>query len=769
VEPAVSGGTFQGETMAAVYRNDAMERNAAVDETAWITVSRSIRDTFPVIDRPPSEYRLHMAGRSVSQNGPGNRYDRALQWVQRAGALGVDRMAQIKWDWHKWPFNLNDPDYLPAAPAAPCGTVWGTAAQWLQYANGALGNGWPLALYFAEDMHDPGYPNLTLQLPGSDPGSRLLTPNTAYVAAQSGRDGAGAPKLGWDTNNNLANTNLKGLGHPTEVIGPHLRAAKLAGHAARIRGQGGFPTGGAHIDAHTEIPCWMHIDQRAGSGFPRTIAENLRHREASFQAAKDGLEGPLFGENSHWRYRAFESYAAGLLDGTSRKIPIHWNPAAGPANATSWDYLVLPDFELLEVLPRAGGFFGMGWEYHYRGSGYPVGDAWIDGWHARLLAYGHAPYFSTNGDVTNNYWDWRRTLRSHWVLQGLSGRMRAGRAREVRYVDGGGAERMLEEALALGLDLRFPRLVVRMADGLELKVNCAQAPWTTTVLGRPWTLPSDGFVGAAPDGLLALSAVNPAGGARVDYALEPGVSEAIDRRGAAQFFSGFPGTHLPIPPGLFNPPVGEADLLVVRDLRKNQVVYASGFQTAAISLGTAPALVALAVEADDTTKLSLGRLRLGLRAVATDANGARRDATGLASWSSSNQAVATVNRWGGVAAAGSAGTARITATLGALSAWRDVEASPFPVLSPLREEGRFSTRAFFSMETDADCPATALLVYDLAAHTLAWVFGRPDPPRKHHRFAVTGLVAGRDYGVLAVAVNEFGLLELGGAFFFKTP
>lgn len=37
--------------------------------------------------------------------------------------------------------------------------------------------------------------------------------------------------------------------------------------------------------------------------------------------------------------------------------------------------------------------------------------------------------------------------------------------------------------------------------------------------------------------------------------------------------------------------------------RKNQVVHASGFQTAAAALGTAPAVIALAVEADDTTRL----------------------------------------------------------------------------------------------------------------------------------------------------------------------
>lgn len=91
----------------------------------------------------------------------------------------------------------------------------------------------------------------------------------------------------------------------------------------------GFPVGRAHIDAQTELPAWIHVDQIAGSGLPKTIADGLRNREVAFQTTKDAMDGPLLGENSHWRSRAFETFAAGVLDGTSRKIPIHWSPAQG--------------------------------------------------------------------------------------------------------------------------------------------------------------------------------------------------------------------------------------------------------------------------------------------------------------------------------------------------------------------------------------------------------------------------------------------------------
>ncbi len=761
--PLVNGTRFRGETSSATYRNERGDLLAPIHEVAWLVVSDDIRDTFPVIDRPRSEYRLLTAERAVSQNGPGNRYDKARDWVQRAAGCGIDDMLHIKWDWSKWPFNLNDPDYLPAAPAPPFGTIFGSAAEWLSFAQVTAGANWALAPYLAANMMDPGYPNLTLLLPGSAVGSVLLTPNPAYDASVCTRDASGVLKKGWDTNLNLAGTNLAGQGHPVDVASPTSYAARFAAIAAAIRAPNGFPTGGAHIDAQTDLPAWIEIDQQSTSGLARTIAQNLALREQAFQALKDGMQGPLFGENSHWRYRGFESYAAGVLDGTSRKIPIHWSPAQGPPDAQNWDAAVIPDFELGVVLPQSSAWFGMGWEFQYRGSGYPVPQAWSDGWHTTLLSYGHAPFVSTNGDVPNNYWNWRDTLRSLHLTRGISAALRRSPVREIRYVDAAGTEHALAQALALGLDLAHPRLVIRCADGTELKANHAPAPWITSVLSQPWTIPTDGFVGASPGGRLALSAINPASGQRVDYAREPGVLEVIDRRGVAQELNGFPGALLPVPPGLFPPNTDDKQLTIVRDLRRNQVVYATGFLTARRALGPAPSLVALRVVADDTTTLSLGRLRLGLRAIATDSSGNERDVTGLVTWTSSRADRVTVGRFGALTPR-DLGDATITATLSpTLSAGLRVEVTPYPVVSQPALLAQRPGVAQVAFTTDSHAPLAAILVERVGGGSATLCFPRPSPNGKHHVVTIPGLQPNVLYDLTPAALNDFQLVGTGAS------
>lgn len=760
--PTVTGSRFAGETSPATYRNDRGELNAPVHEVAWVIVTRAIADAFPVIDRPPSEYRLLTAERALSQNGPGNRYDKARDWVTRLRDAGVSDMGHIKWDWSRWPFNLNDPDYIPAPPAPPHGVLWGTAAEWSAFTRAAAAGNWSLAPYFSADLMDAGYPNLTLQLPGSIVGSVLLTPNPAYDASRCTRDAAGNLKKGWDTNLNLAGTNLAGLGHPVDILGSNHYAANLAGYAAAIHGPLGFPVGGAHIDAQTELPAWIHVDQIAGSGLPKTIAQGLRHREVAFQTTKDAMDGPLLGENSHWRSRAFETFAAGVLDGTSRKIPIHWSPAQGPPDAQCWDAAVIPDFELTTVLPRATAFFGMGWESHFKGSGYPVPQAWSDAWHTTLLSYGHAPYFGTNGDVTNNYWNWRDTLRSYWLTRALSAAMRRSGVREVRYEDGAGVERSLDAAIALGLDLKHPRLVLRFASGLEFKANHAASNWSTTVLGMPHIIPTDGFVGAEPSGLFAMSAINPTSGVRVDYAFAPGEAEMIDRRGAAQSYRGFPGSLLPLPPGVLPPGTDETQLVVVRDQRNNQAVYGSGFATGRQPLGPAPGLVSLRVVADDTTTLSLGRLRLGVRALATDSAGGERDVTGLVQWSTLNPAILEVGRQGAITARG-VGSTTVRAVIAALSASLPLQVTALPVVSPLVVEARANRVTIVAFTSDTNAPLAAVLVEELGTSNVTLEFTRPDPAGKFHRAWLTNLRAGASYRLTPAALNAFGLVGVGAS------
>lgn len=768
VAGAAGTSGFVGETATGYYKNDRGERNAPLDETAFVTVSRDVTACFPIVDRPPSEYRRLLAQRAVSQNAPGNRYDKARDWVVRAASLGLDDMAHIKWDWTQWPFNLNDPDRFPPPPAAPVGTLWGSVREWTEYANAAANANWSLAPYLSLDMMDPGYPNLVLQLPGSVVGSVLLTPNALHDPTRLVRDAAGQPKKGWDTSANLAGTNLAGSGHPTDVLGPQFYAADMAQVGARLTGADGFPVAGMHIDAQTDVPAWNQIDQRAASGFPRTIAATLYARELAFLAGKDCATGPLFGENSHWRYRAFESQAAGLLDGTSRKIPVSWSPADGPPNVPAWDQPVIVDYELTEVLPKATGFFGMGWESHFAGSGYPVPESFMDPWHTTALSFGHAAFFGTNGDVTNNYWDWRGTLRSYFLMRGVAERLRVAAGVggiEVRYVDGLGNELALGDAVQQGLDLRHPRLVLRTLAGLELKANHSPTAWTTTVLGQAFTIPTDGFAAVASDGLIAFSAINPEGASRVDYARVPGHYEFVDRRGIVQSFRGFPDALLPPPIG-----IDPRNVAVVRDDRRNQAYFATGFTTAIAALGPAPAPASLAIAIDDTDTMSLGRLRIGARAVLTDSAGQQRDVTGLVKWTSGDPAVIGVNRSGALAAR-RVGTAQIQASLArfGLSASRTFRVDPNPVLGILEERSIVRGAALFEFTTDGHCPVAGVLAVDTVTGFLSVAFARSDPAGKHHQCHLTGLVSGRTYRVAAAAINDYGFGTLGSPRLVAVP
>lgn len=785
-----AGVRFKGETAPTYYRNDANELNAPIDETAYVTVSTDVRDVMPVIDRPPSAYRRHLADRAVSQAAPRAAYSSNAAWVSRARGLGMDDMAHIKWDWSKWPHNLNDPDTIPAAPGVPCGTIWGTPAEWLAYANAAAQANWTFAPYFFETPNDPGYhvpgfpdPVLDIVWQGNLLGQVTLTANPAFNAAASVQDAANQPKLGWNTENNLTGTNLvgQGVGHKTQVIGPHLRAGNLTPVADAIHGLNGytpFPVAGAHTDAAAEIPDWTWIDQRKTSTFPKTVSENLKWREVSFSALKDGLDGPLFGENSHFRSKAFESYAAGLLDGTSRKVPIHWSHLQGPSNQPNKDYLVVPDFELDEVMTKATGFFGMGWEIQFNGPvvpgqpGWGFFDSFVDAWDATLLSYGHAPYFGTNGDVPNSQWDWQRNLRSYYLCHGVSKAMRTSKVQEIRYEDASGVELTLSQALvrvANGtLQLETPHLVLRFANGLEFKANHSAANWSTSVLGQSYTIPPNGFVAATPGGLLALSAINPASGVRVDYAFEPGHSEVIDQRGTPQSFNGFPGTLLPVPSGVLPSMTNDSNIVIVHDMRHQRAIYAEDMEEGSVPFGAGQAPVTLSVEIDDTSTLSLGRRRLGVRAVLTDTAGKLRDVTGLCNWSSSDPSKVKVNRFGGLNMV-AAGSATITATLPAShSANRVVTATRFPVLTPVVQHATTSTKVLLSFDTDAAC-ATSLDLKNMTTGVIVTHDGRRDPAQKTHHFAIDSLVPQTTYEATPRATNGLGLTTTGTTYTFTTP
>lgn len=781
--PLQAATTFDGESPPIVYHNNINEINAPIRETAYVVVSRTVEETFPVVDRPSSEYRLSTAGRHYTQIGPITPFIDGTQWNTRFAPLGFDEIQQINWSWMKWPLNLNEPDYTPG------GTFLGTATDWQTYASQVLASNWGLAPYFEGGNMDKGYTsNPVLKLILFFNGVQTVVPvqltaNPIFDSLKCVRDANGNLKTGWDTELNLAGTSLggQGIGHPVNILAPHLRARTIGAHAAWIQSASGFPTGGAHIDAKSDIPGWVEIDQFRQAGFDKTVAETLRSRESYFRVMKDTMAGPLLGENSHWRFRAMSTFDAGLIDGTSRKIPMEWDPSTGLPNVTCFDAEVIPDFELGEVMTKSSGFFGMGWETHFKKTTFPFPQAAQDEWFTTLLSFGHAPYLATNGDVLNNYWDWRGTLKSYYLVYGVSKAMRSSRMTQVRYVDGTGVERTLSEAIGLALlgqmDLKRPRLVVRYANGLEFRANHSQTNWATAIGGNAYHIPPNGFAAVGSNGLKALSILNPVGGARVDYAFNPGHSTMIDLRGVNQSYAGFPGTLYPPPPGTFpTNPALPLETVVVSDLHDSATYYGNEFQTGKTA-GVGQSAATLRIDSDETSVLSVGRPRLGLRATLVLANGAERDVTGRVTWTSNGPSIATVSRFGAVAPVANVtqpitpGATSIKAVLPGTSliATTTVTAQMLPIVStPVLESARGAS-ALLSCATDSACTSVVVTLRQSGTPTVLTFTGRPDPAQKRHVFDCTGLVPLATYTAVVSGTNAYGVAGTSGTGTFTMP
>ncbi len=556
--------------------------------------------------------------------------------------------------------------------------------------------------------------------------------------------------------------------HPTHIVALSEADEvldQLAWSEIKPGGPGGCPdtpgeslqVSGLHLDAEYEIPGGPEIDHTKGSTKGQSIGENILARAKLFSDGRTIMQGPLFSENAHWRSVQYESYMAGLLDGVNRKIAIPWvsngDPEGLPPHS---NYFVLPDYELRHVQPKSAGFYGMGYEEQFKPKGAGLlTESWADEWYSTIVTYGHSGHILFNGDETNTaYWTREATVKSYYLLSGLQSMYHLRPVEIIEYFPNpSGPGISLSELVKSNVgsmdcaDLCAPRLHIRYryggvsgqdsSAGLDLWVNHAETDWTlpTYVAGLLLTLPSNGFVAYSDPvfhgtGLFAYTGYHPDTydpGAtppvkdRVEYVLVPGQYEMLDRRGKDQTFPSLASGSQPFPDsamlseaaatfsaaGLGASAIDNA--LFVSNHVHGMRLYAYDsnifdFQGTTPGDLSNPVVVGLEVSPMDSTALTIAAPERGLTAKVVYDNGARRTVTSLATWSSSNPTVASVNVNGVVARRISAGgPITISASYGGFSGSIQVTCPAKAVVEQLELSSPAPHSYAFECRVDAPC------------------------------------------------------------------
>ncbi len=770
VTPAVIGTQFVGEVGTAIYKNAQGNLNETVCETGYVVVSDDITDCFMVVDRAPSEYRRLMAGRTVTLCSAIGQFANTETWVQDCAAAGLDEVYHCKWGWAKNPFNVNQPDLVPQAPAIACGTFWGSGANFLSYATACRDANWCFAPYFETGSMGRGLPIGSALIIGNS--YFPVDVNPLYNAAQCAHDAVGLPKSGFVQSLFVLDPVLGRTWYDDEnvVVDHASREGNLVPVLRRIAGQYGFPTGGAFLDAMSDLPGWHEVDQSGDPNKSRSISQNLAYRDRIFRTTKDALEGPVLGEGSYHQRAGFATFIAGLADGANRTLPTQWiyqgatNNSAGP---------VLPDYELREVIPLATGNSGMGFEDHFIQLFDPAPPhaplvhipldqpTFLDEWTTTVLSYGHNSHITFPGDNPTVSRTWRDQVRSYFQIGCVAKAMQTSHVTSVRYERNGteiGLTALLAEHVAsptAGI-LRDPRLILEFANGLVFKANHGATDWVTTVDGLAVSIPQNGFCAKQGSELLAFSAVPPGSAVRLDYAMVAGQFEMLDRRGSLQDYNGvwtFAGLHVPTGlPGSVLP----ATVAVV-DLRNSQVVFATNGRLLETVYAAVPAPFALELENEGLT-ITPGRPRIGITAKLRlgSSTGPTKDVTGLVSWSSNDTNVAKVTRMGGVIPVGP-GQAKITASFpGVASVDATVDVTNDPDVSRLIVVPGPSGKALCYCLSDGPVTTATFLVRPAGTSTWLTQPARLDPSRKHCQTNLRLLQAGVSYEVQCDVSNGLG-------------
>ncbi|MEQ8767374.1 MAG: hypothetical protein RL885_25920 [Planctomycetota bacterium] len=270
-----------------------------------------------------------------------------------------------------------------------------------------------------------------------------------------------------------------------------------------------------------QIP-WRETTREAAAPDSKTLRDSIRGTKETLDRVREIVQGPVFTEGISLS-DVFDF--SGFVDGYEREFP------QGESS------LVVPDFEQI-IVSNYAAHHGVGYLNRFYGGApwEPMPKSRFDFHQVRAftIAFGHVGQLLASGvkfdpnDTTLNWW-YYHVVNEYYALQQLQ-QLYTQPIPVIRYRDPGSGELVpLETAIARGFDLRRSQLAITYDNGLNLRLNFADSPWTIDTgtgygpdQGR-FTLPKHGYVGwvdgpGAPP-LLAYSAT--VSGQRVDYVRSP--------------------------------------------------------------------------------------------------------------------------------------------------------------------------------------------------------------------------------------------------------
>lgn len=410
-----------------------------------------------------------------------------------------------------------------------------------------------------------------------------------------------------------------------------------------------------------------HIDQRQNSRWAKTLKVGISDQKKWMRQMTDIYEGPLVGEGSISSGTSSHEWLwAGYCDSVQRCINPNTGhaaneiPAGSPTAPTNWP--VIPEFEL-RVMSRIQANHGNGFPDRFFGpsdgpgivnmaTGHvllPMTEAALDRYRVYEITYGKASYLFVNGPYNGigNYTYFPDLIKEYYLVNELQRLAYESPVAAIDYLHNGSLQNFdAVFGATSSLDtFRDPRIRITYENGLTVWVNHATANWTVSVGGVTYAIPQDGYVawqaaiGGGP-AFRSFSAIPNGVASRIDYCYAPNRWEFFDGRGAVNGYAGI-------------------DTQGVRRLRATNFVTGStvaenGSNGIQVVPGTVPTVVSVHVE-PATLTLAAGE-RLGVRALAVYSNGAVRNVTSLVDWSTSDPAVARINRGAALGANGSGST-----------------------------------------------------------------------------------------------------------------
>jgi len=483
---------------------------AAVDETFYVTVSRSLRDLFPTSGRGASPYHDEMAGRFViNLGGAATGWPAYEALVARLHGLGVrDVFFYVFAHWT----GEEAGEGLAAVRGHALGPCWvpGRDDENLRrFTERVVGLGYRIALYTLFEYNRGG--------------PTAFDPSDLAVGVWTEEMERGP-------------------------VSPSRQMPFAVEENRRIHERYGTNAGQTDVIAGSAPAAYVDLD----AAYPdkeKTLRDVIEGNRRILEAISEIHGGPVLSEgsmgpvgtNCELAYAGAVDTVDGIVH-TGAGVHASELEATNPFAPVAWP--VVPDYALVEenrLLVRNGnGFYD---RFFPRGGlAFPLSDEAADLYRIYEITYGHAGFAVVRGSE-GEFVREKDLVKDYHLVRAVVREMHASPVASVRYEVGGrlatldevlaGAVRAGEagdageganplDALRPAVNpleaLRDPRIELRFENGLVVRLNHGAEPWEARIeTGERFVLPENGWIAWRPEtGFLALSAIPDGFAGRID-------------------------------------------------------------------------------------------------------------------------------------------------------------------------------------------------------------------------------------------------------------